>query len=131
MCKSDFSYCGLNCATCKDKFTTIRNKIKELDAAFEIVNIQEMAKAIPFMNSKYQGYKKLAKFFNNECPGCRDNGGNPFCGIRKCLKKKGYTTCVECSSDLCKKFKSLLHIHKDDEIQNNRELIKRLNQEIS
>lgn len=124
--KSDFSYCGLNCATCKDKFATIRKKMKELDEAFEAVNIKEMAKAIPFMNSKYQDYRKMADFFNHECPGCRNNGGNPFCGIRKCSKKKGFTTCVECSSDICKKFKSLLRVHIDGEIQNNREVIKQM-----
>lgn len=125
--KSDFSYCGLNCKTCKERFKTIRSRIKELDNAFEVVNIQAMAKAIPFMNSKYHGYRKMADFFNNECPGCRNNGGNPFCGIRKCSKKKGYFTCVECESDLCKKYNSLLKIHKDNEIQNNRELIKQMN----
>jgi hypothetical protein len=127
MKKDDYSYCGLNCATCKDRFKNIRNKINELDTAFETVNIKEMARAIPFMNSKYRGYGKMADFFKNECSGCRKGGGNPFCGIRKCSKKKGYFTCVECNSDLCNKFKSLLKIHNDNEIQNNRELIKQLN----
>jgi hypothetical protein len=125
--KENFAYCGLNCATCKDKFETVRTKMRQLDAAFETVNMEEMAKAIPFMNSKYRGYKKLSDFFSHECPGCRNNGGNPFCGIRKCVKKKGYFTCVECESDLCKKFKSLLKIHKDNELQNNRDLIKQAN----
>ena len=126
MGKEDFSYCGLNCATCKDRFHTVRNKMNDLESAFEKVNIAEMARAIPFMNSKYKGYKKLIAFFKNECPGCRNKGGNPFCGIRKCSKKKGYFTCVECKSDICKKFKSLLKIHKDNEIQNNRAIIKQM-----
>ncbi len=126
MSKEDFSYCGLNCVACKERFANIRNKINDLEAAFEKVNLSAMVKVIPFMNSKYNGYKKLIAFFKNECPGCRSKGGNPFCGIRKCSKKKNYFSCVECSSDICSKFKPLLKIHSDNEIQNNRELIKRM-----
>jgi hypothetical protein len=124
MPNESFSYCGLNCATCKSRFQTIRDRINDLDAAFDVVNIREMAKAIPLMNSKYRGYRKIADFFKNECPGCRSGGGNPFCGIRKCAKKKGYFTCVECSTDICGKFKMLLKVHRDNEIQDNRKLIK-------
>ena len=124
MNKDDFSYCGLNCITCKTRFAAVRAGMAELDSAFEEVNMQEMVKAIPLMNGRYKGYKKLAAFFNNECPGCRSNGGNPFCGIRRCAKKKGYHTCVEWANDLCGKFKTLLKVHRDNEIQNNRELIK-------
>ena len=124
MNKTEFAYCGLNCSTCKERFQIIREKINELDTAFDQVNITEMAKAIPLMHAKYRSYRKMADFFKNECPGCRDNGGNPFCGIRKCAKKKGYGTCVECAADLCGKFKGLLKVHNDNEIQDNRDLIK-------
>jgi hypothetical protein len=125
--KQDFGYCGLNCTICKSRFTGIRRQLDELEASFDMVNMKGIAKAIPFMYSKYKGYKKLVHFFKNECPGCRDNGGNPFCSIRKCAKKKGHFTCVDCESDMCKKFKTILKIHTDNEIQNNREVIKNLN----
>lgn len=90
------------------------------------VNFDEVAKVIPFMKSKYKGFQKIMKFLNNEeCPGCRNNGGNPFCGIRKCAtKKKNYFTCAECES-LCRKFKMLFKVHTDNEIQNNLEYIKK------
>jgi hypothetical protein len=126
MDKNDFSYCGLNCATCKERFAEVRKKAGELDAVFEKVNIAEMARIIPFMNSKFKGYKKLLAFFNHECPGCRKKGGNPFCGIRKCSKRKGYVTCVECGSDICGKYKPILKVHRDNEIQNNRAIIKQM-----
>ncbi|MBN1757350.1 MAG: DUF3795 domain-containing protein [Chitinispirillaceae bacterium] len=129
MPKEEFAYCGLNCTTCKSRFADIRQKIRTLDAAFENVNITAMAKAIPLMHSKYRGYRKMADFFGHECPGCRNGGGNPFCGIRKCAKKKGYFTCVECTTDLCRKFSSLLKIHNDNEIQNNRELLRNFSRE--
>jgi len=123
MKKKDIAYCGLDCELCRNKFADIREKIKTLDEAFEKVNIEGVTKAIPFMSSKYRGYKKLSAFFSKECPGCRDKGGNPFCGIRKCATKKGYFTCAECEA-LCKKFNMLFKIHIDNEIQNNIEQIK-------
>lgn len=126
MKKEDFAYCGLNCSVCRERFADIRTKMESLDKALTEVNITEMVKVIPFMGSNYKGYIKFIKFFSNECPGCRENGGNPFCGIRKCVQKKGFETCVECDDDICKKFSSLLKIHSDNEIQNNRELIRKL-----
>ena len=123
MNKEDIAYCGLDCELCKSKFADIRQKIRILDEAFEKVNMKEMAKAIPFMKFKYWGYKKLTAFFNKECSGCRNKGGNPFCGIRKCATKKDYFTCAECG-DLCKKFKPLFKIHTDNEIQTNIKQIK-------
>lgn len=120
MVKSDIAYCGLNCSACKSKFATIKEKAGELKAAMDSVNFDEVAKVIPFMKFKYKGFQKIMTFLNNEeCPGCRNNGGNPFCGIRKCAsKKKGYYTCAECES-LCKKFNVLFRVHTDNEIQEN------------
>ena len=129
MSHDEFAFCGLNCTTCQTRFADIREKIHNLDQAFDKVNIAAMTKAIPLMHSKYRGYRKMADFFGNECPGCRNGGGNPFCGIRKCAKKKGFQTCAECEKDLCGKFASLLKIHNDNEIQNNRELIKNSSRE--
>ena len=124
MDKEHIAYCGLDCEKCKRKFTDIRHKFKELNKAFEKVNIQEMVKVIPFMNSKYRGYKKMSDFFSHECPGCRDGGGNPFCGIRKCSSKRHYSTCAECNTSLCKKFKNLFKVHNDNEIQDSIKQIK-------
>jgi hypothetical protein len=121
--KEDLAYCGLNCAVCQKKFAEVRQRIESLDKAFETVHMEAMAKVIPFMNFKYSGYKKLAAFFKQECPGCRNKGGNPFCGIRKCATRKGYFTCAECD-DLCRKFNTLFKVHIDDEIQDNIKYIK-------
>jgi hypothetical protein len=124
MDQAEFAYCGLNCTECQRRFADIRSRERDLEAAFEKVNIKEMARAIPFMNSHYRGYKKLMSFFRKECPGCRNKGGNPFCGIRRCASKRRYYTCAECSTALCKKFKSLFKIHSDNEIQHNIRQIK-------
>lgn len=126
MTEKDIAYCGLNCYSCKMKFAKVKEKAVELKNEMDNVNFDEIAKVIPFMKFRYNGFKKIMKLFNNEeCPGCRNGGGNPFCGIRKCAsKKKKYFSCAECES-LCKKFNMLFKIHIDNEIQNNIQFIKK------
>jgi hypothetical protein len=124
MVKESISYCGLNCEKCKEKFAKIKKIALELENAMDEVNFKEVAKAIPLMNSKYKKHKKLIEFFKNDCPGCRNGGGNPFCTIRKCNNKKNYFTCAECSKDLCSRFKMLFKVHIDNEIQDNIKAIK-------
>ncbi len=123
--KEDIAYCGLNCDVCKNRFKDIREKAKLLNESLEKVNFKEIANVIPFMRFSYRGYKKTIKFFMEECPGCRNKGGNPFCGIRKCAIKKGYFTCAECDT-LCRKFNKLFKIHIDNEIQDNIKEIKEI-----
>ncbi|UYP46163.1 hypothetical protein NEF87_002448 [Candidatus Lokiarchaeum ossiferum] len=116
--KVDIAYCGLNCKDCKSKFQDIRETAQLLQEKMEAVNFAEMAKVIPFMKRKYKGYLKSMEFFKGECPGCRNKGGNPFCGIRKCATKRSYFTCAECDLEYpCKKFNMLFRVHIDNEIQ--------------
>lgn len=112
------AYCGLDCEECREWFDSVGVKVRELDKVLAIRNFSEISKEIPFMQRKYKGYKKLTKFFLGEkCPGCRSGGGNPFCKIRKCSIKLNYTTCAECESIYCNKFKGLLKIHNDGKIE--------------
>ena len=114
------AYCGLSCDTCIERFDVIRDRIDALDEAFEVVNMQDVSKVIPFLRFRYRGYRKLIGFFREECPTCRDGGGNPFCSIRKCARKKGYVTCAECpDQESCGKFRTLYRVHRDNEIQTN------------
>ena len=113
------SYCGLDCNKCRDNWAEISRIANTLDEKLNNLNVKEIVKSIPFFKWKYHGYVKTIGFFTKEeCSGCRNKGGNPFCRIRKCAIKKGFTTCAECET-LCKKFNSLFKIHRDNEIQNN------------
>ena len=38
------------------------------------------------------------------CPGCRQNGGNPSCEIRRCAREKEIILCPLCSDYPCSKF---------------------------
>ena len=127
MDKEAIGYCGLNCERCQTRFTDIRDKANALLEAMDAVNFSEMAKVIPFMGFKYNRFMKVIEFVNYKCPGCRQGGGNPFCGTRKCATKRGYSTCAECEQ-LCKRFNVLFKIHTDNEIQDNIERIRKESQ---
>jgi hypothetical protein len=120
----EIARCGLDCTACKARLDVIRKSVTQLNEAFAAANVAEVSKEIPFMRFNYRGYKKITEFFSAPCPGCHQKGGNPFCGIRKCAQKRGYETCAECDS-LCKKFKPLLRIHTDGEVQRNIEAIRK------
>ncbi|MFW6365292.1 MAG: DUF3795 domain-containing protein [Spirochaetota bacterium] len=125
MTREDIACCGLNCETCKDRFGRIRERAESLQQALDEAHFREVARVIPFMNAKYRGFTKVMDFFTGEkCPGCRAGGGNPFCGIRKCVRKKGYDSCAECET-LCRRFNMLYRIHADNEIQTNIEMIRK------
>jgi len=38
---------------------------------------------------------------DRSCPGCRQNGGPPFCSIRKCAREKKLDICVLCEKYPC------------------------------
>ncbi len=119
----EIAFCGLDCTACQGRMDVIRDRAAALNEAFEAANIAEISKEIPFMRFHYRGYKKITEFFSTPCPGCRQGGGNPFCSIRRCAKKRGYETCAECE-ELCRRFKPLFRIHRDGEIQRNIEEIR-------
>ncbi|MBN2717551.1 MAG: DUF3795 domain-containing protein [Deltaproteobacteria bacterium] len=121
----EIAWCGLDCTACKGRMDVIRERVILLNEAFAAANIGEVAKEIPFMRLNYRGYTKITEFFSTPCKGCRQMGGNPFCSIRKCAQKQGYQTCAECD-DLCKKFRPLLRIHADGEVQHNIEAIRKM-----
>jgi len=39
--------------------------------------------------------KVLSHFKSLKCQGCGAGGGNPWCSIRRCCQKKGFTSCAE------------------------------------
>ncbi len=77
------AYCGLNCENCKARFKDIQLKSKALVDALNAASFPEIVKMIPFMGFSYRGFNKILKFLNYDCPGCRNGGGNPFCGVWK------------------------------------------------
>lgn len=100
------TYCGLYCGLC-----TAHNRIPRQAKALR----ETMVKGgyeywAPEAMPGFTGFWKfLSDLCDPEkiCPGCRQGGGPPFCGIRKCAQKRNVDTCPLCDEFPC---------HRIDEI---------------
>jgi hypothetical protein len=92
------AYCGLDCAACFSYTKTVSEAAKALRRELRTAKLKDFWTDVPFLG-EYEGFKKsldgLAKLRCNK--GCREGGGNPWCKIRTCAVKKGYTGCWECA----------------------------------
>jgi hypothetical protein len=99
------TYCGLYCDLCSE-----RGRIPKDAQALK----ESMAKeGYENWGNALEGFSGFWQFLNNlcepdkACPGCRQGGGSPFCGIRKCAKKKGHDICVYCPDYPCHRIEAL------------------------
>lgn len=100
------TYCGLYCGLC-----TARNRIphqaKALRGTMAKGGYEQWAPEV------LPGFTGFWKFLNNlcdpdkTCPGCRQGGGPPFCGIRKCAQKRNVETCPLCNEFPCHRINEL------------------------
>jgi len=92
------AYCGLDCAECFAYKLTVSEAAKSLRREMRTAKLKETWQYIPFL-SDYEGFKKsldgLAKLRCTKQ--CRGGGGNPWCKIRICCRKKGLDGCWICA----------------------------------
>ena len=95
------TYCGLYCDLC-----SARSRIPKQAEALRDSMKKE---GYEYWGHELPGFTEFWKFLNehcdlnNSCPGCREGGGPPFCGIRKCAKKRGIEICAFCDDFPCEK----------------------------
>ena len=93
------TYCGLYCGLC-----TARCRIPRQAAALRDTMAND---GYDKWGVNIPGFNEFWKFLNEHCepdkncPGCRQGGGPPFCGIRKCAKAKNIEICVFCDEYPC------------------------------
>lgn len=95
--------CGIYCGACFAYRGEIPLKARELK---ELLNKERFHKiAVPFdWVGDYREFRRWLGFLARmKCDGCGAGGGNPFCQIRRCCRKRGYISCAECSEMPCKK----------------------------
>jgi hypothetical protein len=104
------AYCGLYCDLCAER-TRIPQRAQSLVDSMRIGGWDRWAGDMP-------GFKEFWKFLSGlsgeGCGGCRAGrapaampGGPPFCGIRKCARKRKIDICVYCPDWPCHRIKGL------------------------
>lgn len=101
----EISYCGLYCGLCAS-----RGRIPDRAEALR----EAMAKeGYEFWGKEIPGFEGFWEFLNRicdkekSCPGCRQGGGPPFCGIRKCARAKDVEICARCDEFPCYRIESI------------------------
>ena len=96
--------CGIYCGACFGYRGTISQKATELR---EVLNSERFGRrivtALPWIGDYSEFSKVLSHLESLKCAGCGAGGGNPWCSIRRCCQKRGFTSCAECSEFPCKK----------------------------
>ncbi len=95
--------CGIYCGACPFYRSEISDLAKRLKDALNAEKFNRIA--VPFeWVGEYREFKKWLNFLARaKCEGCQTGGGNPFCSIRKCCRKKGIISCAECDEFPCDK----------------------------
>lgn len=123
--KSLIAYCGLDCSQCFGHTRTIPEAAKNLRRVMRAERMKVAWSVMPFLGD-YDSFKKsLDRLASLTCKGCRENGGPPWCKIRRCCRKKGYESCARRDQlKICDKLGILETYHKDEHPKNIRRLKK-------
>ena len=126
------AFCGLYCGDCHGYTGKIPDHASDLRKELRDIHYDKFASFISnysfgkdFKNYD-ECYKVLGAMVKFRCrKGCRYEGGSPFCKIRKCVQKKEYNGCWECSEfKICKELQFLEAVHGDAHIKNLRKIKK-------
>jgi hypothetical protein len=95
------TYCGLYCGLCAQ-----RGRIPRQAQALRDSMARE---GYDYWGKELPGFEGFWAFLANlcdpdkTCPGCRQDGGPPFCAIRICARERGKDICVDCEEFPCKR----------------------------
>jgi len=95
------TYCGLYCGLCAQR-GRIPRQASALRASMANEGYEFWGQELPNFNEFWSFLTDLCDP-DKACPGCRQGGGPPFCGIRKCARQRGVEVCVFCEEYPCKR----------------------------
>ncbi len=95
------AYCGLYCGDCIPSNQILFNVAEKLREELDQRQFERYAELKSRKNEIFNDYeifrKVLSALIELRCPkACINNGGNPNCRIRECVRKKGINSCWEC-----------------------------------
>lgn len=97
------TYCGLHCGLCSSR-SRIPRQARALQQTMKKEGWELWGGEFPRFREFWPFLKGLTR---GACPGCRAGGGPPFCGIRKCARKRRVEVCVFCRDWPCHRIKAL------------------------
>ena len=90
-------YCGARCPKCFAYRKNVSEAAKALRRELRAEKLNESWKEFPFLADYVSFKKSLDGLAMLRCSKmCRGGGGNPWCKIRRCARKREYTGCWEC-----------------------------------
>lgn len=126
--KQLIAYCGLYCGDCFSFQGEIADLARDLRKSLRKAKFDRIAQGIPFKEFEHYDkcYGALGAMVRLRCKkACRGGGGNPFCTIRKCCKKKDFDGCWQCDDfSTCRKLMTLSPIRRDKHLKNLRKIRK-------
>lgn len=127
------AYCGLYCRDCHgyngripDLARDLRKELSEskYDKFAEFISTYSFGKDFKNFDECYKVLGAMVKFRCKK--GCRNDGGSPFCNIRKCCQKKELEGCWVCERfETCEKLDFLKPVHGDAHVKNLRAIKKK------
>jgi hypothetical protein len=99
------TYCGLYCELCAQR-GRIPRQAAELKASLSREGIEYWGEELPGFKEFWALLGRLSDP-DGSCPGCRQGGGPPFCGIRKCARERNIDVCVECDDYPCSRIEGI------------------------
>lgn len=127
------AYCGLCCGDCFAHKGAIADLARDLRKQLRQSRFDKTAEAlteIPFfkaLRNYSQCYEVLGALVRFRCKrSCRNGGGNPYCKIRSCCRRKRLAGCWECDDfGVCSKLDILKVGHGDAHLRNLRRIKRR------
>lgn len=95
------TYCGLYCGLCSQR-GRIPHQAHLLKESMVKEGYEVWGKELPGFNEFWAFLVDLCNP-DKACPGCRRDGGPPFCSIRKCARQRKVDICVFCEEYPCKR----------------------------
>ena len=122
------AYCGLHCGDCLSYKGEIADMARDLRKKLRETKFKRHAAGLTKYFKDFAEYERcytvLGAMVRLRCRrACRDGGGNPYCKIRACCRKKGIRGCWECGLfETCAKLVFLEDVHADAHLKNLRKL---------
>jgi len=114
--------CGIYCGACFAYRGRVSEGAAELRNELKKEKFRRIATAFDWVGDWRQFSRWLYWLMKFKCEGCQTGGGWPWCPVRRCCKKKGFTSCAECEEMPCEKLGWITKRYKGWNLKNLRRI---------